>query len=174
MKKLIIGLTVGMLLGSSTVALAATNTVQATLTKFRVAINGVPKTGTSTQLLYKGTTYVPIRDLATMFNYTTNFDNNSKAISFTSADNSNDAWITLYDFQAANDYLTVQQQQGISNAYEVLSGGATLFKVNGSEMKDGDYSAITDNKNKQIKIEKVLGAIYLNKQDLKDAGYRVK
>lgn len=173
MKKLIIGLTVGMLLGSSTVALAATNTVQATLQKFRIVIDGTPRTGTSTQLLYKGTTYVPIRDTAGLFDYSVNFDNNSKSISFNSNNSYSDGWVTLNDFQIANSDLNVHLNG--EDTYEVTNGKSVqLIKINTSTLEDGENSTIYDVNSKKIKIKKVLGAIYLNKQDLKDAGYRAK
>lgn len=171
MKKMIIGLTVGMLIGSSTMALAAPNTVQATLKKFRIIVNGETQISTSNQLLYKGTTYVPIRETANMFHYTTNYNANANTIEFKSNPLSTE-WITLNELQALNK-VSITPITGKENAYEITSAGSSLLKIYGEDIKEGDSTVVSDVNNKQIQVKKSLGAIVLNKQDLKNAGFNV-
>ncbi|MGN7359446.1 hypothetical protein ACTHPF_20605 [Paenibacillus sp. SAF-054] len=172
MKKMIIGLTLGMLIGSTSVALAAPSTVQATWGKFKIMVNGAMHLSPPSQLVYKGTTYLPVRDTADLLGYTTKYIPQTKTISFISRSEMKDDWMTFYDFQAVNK-LTVQTQKDLENAYEVKDGEEVMFKLNASTLKDGDNTVIADYKGNQIRAKKVLGAIYLNEPDLKSAGYRI-
>lgn len=82
MKKAIIGLVVGLFLGTAGMAAAATSpSVQATLTKFSISINGEKQALKSDPLVYKGTTYLPVREVAGLFGAdVANFDNATKSI----------------------------------------------------------------------------------------------
>lgn len=171
MKKMIIGLTIGMLIGSSTVALAAPNTVQATLKKIRIVINGETQVSTSNQLVYKGTTYVPIRETANMFHYTTNYNAKANTIEFKSNPLSTE-WITLSDLQALNK-VAVRPISGKENSFEITSQEKSLLKIYGDDLKEGDSTTVGDINNKQIQVKVFLGALVLNKQDLKNAGFNV-
>ncbi|WP_163882682.1 hypothetical protein [Paenibacillus favisporus] len=171
MKKLIIGLTVGMLIGSSTVALAAPSTVQATLKKFRIVVNGETQISTSNQLVYKGSTYVPIRETANMLHFSTNYNAKANTIEFKSNPLSTE-WITLIELQALNK-ISITTITGKEDAYEITSAGNSLLKINGEEIKEGDSTVVSNINNNQIHVKKSLGVLLLNKQDLKNAGFNV-
>ncbi|WP_186320191.1 stalk domain-containing protein [Paenibacillus sp. Y412MC10] len=171
MKKLIVGLTVGMLIGSATVALASPSTVQATLQKYRIVINGKTQSSTTNQLSYKGTTYVPIREAAKLFHYTTNYNSKANSIEFTS-NIGKDEWITLLDLQALSK-ISISPLADKEGAYEITRAGQSLFIIYGGEFKDGDSTLMSDANNKQFHVKKTLGTLLFNKQDMKNAGYIV-
>ncbi|AIQ69522.1 stalk domain-containing protein [Paenibacillus graminis] len=90
MKKAIIGLVAGMLIGSAGMAAAATTpTVQAVLAKFTISIDGQKQTLKNDPLVYKGTTYLPVREVAEMTGYALEFDNSKKFIDFKSKGGTN-------------------------------------------------------------------------------------
>ncbi|AHM65159.1 hypothetical protein PPSQR21_015070 [Paenibacillus polymyxa SQR-21] len=81
MKKMIIGLVAGMLIGSATAAVAATSpTVQAVVSKYAISVDGQQQTLKSDPLVYKGTTYLPVREVAGLTGYDLQFDAKSKKI----------------------------------------------------------------------------------------------
>ena len=84
MKKLVIGLTLGMLLGSAATALAATNeTVQATFAKFVFKVNGQEKELKTTPLVVDGTSYLPVREISGLLGYELKYDEATREISLT-------------------------------------------------------------------------------------------
>lgn len=81
MKKAIIGLVSGMLIGSAGMAAAATTqTVQAVLTKITVSVDGQKQNLKADPLVYKGTTYLPVREVAAITGYGLEYDNTKKSI----------------------------------------------------------------------------------------------
>lgn len=85
MKKAIIGLVAGMLIGSAGMAAAATTqTVQATLAKFSFSINGEKQSLSNDPLVYKGSTYLPVREVAGLTGYEIEYDNATKSINLKS------------------------------------------------------------------------------------------
>ncbi|MDO3681399.1 stalk domain-containing protein [Paenibacillus ehimensis] len=81
MKKLIISLSVGMLLGSAATALAASNeTVQATFAKFVFKVNGQEKELKTTPLVVDGTSYLPVREVAGLLGYELKYDEETRTI----------------------------------------------------------------------------------------------
>nr|WP_235847745.1 stalk domain-containing protein [Paenibacillus tuaregi] len=165
---MIIGLTVGMLIGSSTLAVAANSkSILASLAKYNIVVNGQVKETVSSQLEYKGTTYLPIRETAGIFGYNTQFDAKSGSISFTTIKD----WITLSEFENLNAITIVStKDEGI---YNVTKKGKTLFLIDASKLKDGDETTSVDSDGKVIHIKKSLGAIYLKKADIDKIGLYV-
>lgn len=74
-------LALGMTIGSATLAAAAPSTVQAVLAKFSFSVDGQVKTLKNYPLVYNGTTYLPVREVAGMLDAdVTSFDNKTKKI----------------------------------------------------------------------------------------------
>ncbi|MCT2196178.1 copper amine oxidase N-terminal domain-containing protein [Paenibacillus sp. p3-SID1389] len=75
MKKFVLAVTACALIGSASVAGAApaVKTVKATIKYFNYVVNGQTKL-TADALVFNGTTYVPIREAASLFNYSTTYD----------------------------------------------------------------------------------------------------
>lgn len=175
MKKVVASLAIGLLIGSATIAAAAPNTVSATVAKFKILINGEARSASTNQLIYKGTTYVPIRDAASNFGYEVKFDNSSKTIEFTSTSVESEItgdWISLYDFEILND-VEIHKLGAVDGAYRVARGQEDLFTFNASSLKDGEEAATTSKSGNVITFRKYLGAILLNKAELKEAGFNI-
>lgn len=172
MKRVIASLAIGMLIGSATVAAAAPNTVQATIAKFKILVDGETKTGTTNQLVYNGTTYVPIREVGGLLAYETKYDGQLKQIEFISTDKVSGEWISLYEFEVLNNLQIVGSKE-VDGSYKVVKGLEDIFSFNTSELKDGDESATTSKSGNIIRFKKHLGSTLLNKEDLKKSGFKI-
>jgi len=82
MKRLILGLVIGMLIGSAATAVAASDTVTATITKLRFIVNGEERDVQTEQLVVMGTTYLPVREVANMLGYDVTYRADSKTVEF--------------------------------------------------------------------------------------------
>lgn len=81
MKRTIIALVLGMLIGSSATALAAnTETVQAVFAEFKIMINGQEKQLQTTPLVVEGTSYLPVREVANLLGAKVGYDDASRTI----------------------------------------------------------------------------------------------
>lgn len=175
MKKVIIGLVVGMLIGSAGMAAAATTqTVQATLAKFSISIDGKKQSLKSDPLVYKGTTYLPVRDVASMFGAdVSNVDNKTKSIELvtkgeTSVQSPSEAavsqiekgeWISTRDLVDNYNVIVSAAAGSIRDVTFTLGEKSIVFSIPGKLVnseyisKDGSHKAIVNN-----------GAIYLSKE----------
>lgn len=81
MKKAITALSIGLLIGSASTALAAnTEAVQAVFAQFNLKINGEDKQFETPPLVYDGTSYLPVREIATLVGYDVTYDEESRTI----------------------------------------------------------------------------------------------
>jgi len=83
MKKLIVGLTAGMLIGSAATAFAAEDVakeVKALLGSFSFKVNGVEKKLETTPLVYEGTAYLPVREVAKLTGYELEYKEETRTI----------------------------------------------------------------------------------------------
>ncbi|NQX69773.1 copper amine oxidase N-terminal domain-containing protein [Paenibacillus alba] len=82
MKKVIFAFSLGLLIGSATTALAATNeTVQATVTKFVIKVNGTEKALQTSPIVVDGRSYLPVREVAGLLGAEVNYDDATRTIS---------------------------------------------------------------------------------------------
>ncbi|SDC70315.1 Copper amine oxidase N-terminal domain-containing protein [Paenibacillus sp. UNCCL117] len=82
MKKLIIALSLGMLIGSATTAIAATSeTVQATIAKFVIKVNGQEKQLATSPIVVDGNSYLPVREVAGLLGAEVGYDDATRTIS---------------------------------------------------------------------------------------------
>lgn len=83
MKKLIIGLVIGLILGMSTNAFAAIgDSVTAVFAKFNYVVNTEPKSLDSPVLVYEGVSYVRTTDISNMLGYDLTYKADSRTIEF--------------------------------------------------------------------------------------------
>lgn len=83
MKKVMIGLIIGVLLGASTNAFAAIgDSVQAVFASFSYVVNGSAKAVDSPVLVYEGTSYIRTTDMANMLGYDVTYKSDSRTIEF--------------------------------------------------------------------------------------------
>lgn len=85
MKKLIIGLVLGMMIGISAVSFAAVEDlvgteVKAVFAQFNLKINGADKKLETAPLVYNGTSYLPVRDVANLVGYDVTYKADSRTI----------------------------------------------------------------------------------------------
>ncbi len=84
MKKIILTAVVSMMLGSSVTALASTDLVgteiKAVFAKFNLEINGQTKEFETLPLVYNGTSYLPVRDIANLIGYDVTYKADSRTI----------------------------------------------------------------------------------------------
>ncbi|WP_079911206.1 stalk domain-containing protein [Paenibacillus sp. 32352] len=87
MKKLIAGLTAGMLIGSAATAFASSEDigkqVQAVFAKFVFKVNGAEKPLETTPLVYEGTAYLPVREVAKLTGYELVYQEETRTIELT-------------------------------------------------------------------------------------------
>lgn len=81
MKRMIIGIVIGLLIGTAGTAFAATSEpVQAIFAKFNFVVNGEEKTLEADPLVYQGGTYLPVRVVANMLGYDVTYKADSRTI----------------------------------------------------------------------------------------------
>lgn len=81
MKRLVIALTLSMLIGSSVVAFAANSgEVSAMFASFNLKINGQEKQLETSPLVYNGTSYLPVREMANLYGYDVTYKADSRTI----------------------------------------------------------------------------------------------
>ncbi|RXZ83087.1 copper amine oxidase N-terminal domain-containing protein [Paenibacillaceae bacterium] len=87
MKKVIIALSLGLLIGSATTAVAATDkTVQATIAKFVIKVNGTEKKLKNSPIVVDGTSYLPLREIAGLLDAEVKYDGKTNTISLKTSD----------------------------------------------------------------------------------------
>lgn len=172
MKKMIIGLTLGMLIGSTSVALAAPSTVQAIVAKFTITVDGQKQTLKTNPLIYNGTTYLPVREVAGMLNAdVTSFDNKTKKIELkTKRDNG--TMIVATEWVSTND-LNRLYGIGINMGKDttITYRNKTIVFPLSMDDKDTDSKVYTNAENTaSLKIEN--GVMYLGKDALSVLGIK--
>ena len=94
--KTVATLALGMMIGSATVAMAAPSSVQAIIAKFAFTVDGKAQTLKNDPLVYNGTTYLPVREVAGMLNAdVTSFDNKTKKIELQTKQESKQSSVTV-------------------------------------------------------------------------------
>jgi len=83
MKKFLLGLLVGIIISTSTIALART-IITAELVNFRFMVNGREQTIDTPSFAFSGRSYLPVRSLATMLGYNVDYLAETKTIILTS------------------------------------------------------------------------------------------
>lgn len=89
MKKLILGMVIGLLVGTTGTALASSDLVgtkvQAVFASFNLVINGVTKEMETAPLVYNGTSYLPVKEIANLTGFDVTYKADSRTIELNSA-----------------------------------------------------------------------------------------
>lgn len=80
MKRMVIGVMIGLMIGTAGTALATSETVQAVFQKFNFKVNGQELHLEADPLVYQGTTYLPVRVVANMLGYDVTYRHDSRTI----------------------------------------------------------------------------------------------
>lgn len=84
MKRFLLGLIIGLLIGTATTAVAAnTDIIQAKFSKFRLQIDGADPVEID-PLVHEGTTYLPVRKAGELLGYDVDYINETRTITFDS------------------------------------------------------------------------------------------
>lgn len=185
MKKMVIGLVAGMLIGSATVAAAATTqTVQATLAKFAITVDGEAQQLKSDPLVYKGTTYLPVREVANITGYDLQFDNKAKKIELqsksegvsslsqstspTTTSSVTDEWIGLREFALSQGNVKLTSEADYSIL--IKDGNEILrFDQKSYQAQNTPFNGTTP-EGKTVRVVNRDSMTMFNMNDLKSAG----
>jgi hypothetical protein len=187
LKKLILGLVVGMLLGSSTVAFAATNeTVSAVFADFILKINGKEQKLDSQILVYNGTSYLPVRDVANLVGYDVTYKADSRTIELNQVTRNQPqtqqtqqpstpakapgpdltGWI---DLNSIADKYNVNISVGTETTF--TKGETTIsFKTPSGRENQDEISDVVVGSN-HLKVRMVNAKMYISIDDLKTLGF---
>lgn len=154
MKRMIIGIMIGLLIGTAGTALAATSEpVQAVFAKFTFVVNGEEKTLDADPLVYQGGTYLPVRVVANMLGYDVTYKADSRTIELdsiviTTSDKSTQGaensmsetatmteWISLRELSTQYD-LTVTVG-GDQNVLTMLKSDGETFMIDAPILENG-------------------------------------
>ncbi|WP_157685635.1 stalk domain-containing protein [Paenibacillus donghaensis] len=179
MKKAIIGLVAGMLIGSAGMAAAATTqTVQAVFAKFTLSVDGQKQTLKNDPLVYRGTTYLPVREVAEMTGYGLEYDNTKKSIDLKTKGDEVSVGITdeinLNEFISTKvlvaDYdVDVSAESGkIRDVTYKKNDNIIVYSMPGT-LVDGIYNSVDGLHKAAVKD----GAIYLSKEAVSFLGISI-
>lgn len=174
MKKMIIGLVLGMMIGSATVAAAAPGTVQAVLAKLSFYVDGQSKNLKAAPLVYNGTTYLPVREVSGLLGYDLDFNSKAAKINFKSKGDSDvtttpttTEWIALRTL--ADTYNLSVGQTGDSNGtFRVKNDTNVWFDL--PVLKDGSDTVVISSNGQEIHVKYTNKGIQVNKKDLQNSG----
>lgn len=182
MKRTIIALIIGLLIGSASTALASNSDyVQAMFSKFNVSINGAEAVEIE-PLLLKGTTYYPVRELSGMLGYEVDYIDETRTIMLNSIqgddemntttelerieDVDRDVWVLLSD---------VNDRFGIT--YIPRATGETILQKDDLEFEFyrndiANYTTeIIESNDMSLTMKKVLNYVFISIEDLQNAGF---
>lgn len=175
MKKLIIGLVIGLLIGSMGSVLAATDTVQAVFAKFNIKINDNEPIEIQ-PLTYGGKTYLPVREVGDLLGYEVGYDGTSKTITLnkrigerTMQTINMNEWISLRDLVDIHSLFAGQTND--SNGLFRVGNSVNWFEFDSLNLKNNDFITVLTNNNVEVRLfTSDNGFTYIKIQDLIEAG----
>lgn len=175
MKKFILGIVVGLLIGSVMTAMAAqVNTVQAVFAKFYLKINNENPVEI-TPLTYNGTTYLPVRQLGDLLGYEVGYDKPSRTIIIKSKEvskvqNIATETISLRDLTSYLDGVTLGPFEKYNNVLSLTKGSVTVRVLDFVPPKDNARATYVILGGGSIDAEFKDGNTYFPKETLKNLG----
>ncbi|WP_240417699.1 stalk domain-containing protein [Paenibacillus periandrae] len=171
MKKIILGLAIGMMIGSVTTAVAATQgEVTAVFANFIFKINGQEKKMDTTPLVYDGTSYLPVRAIADLLGYNVKYTTESRTIALDQPAVKSEPvdtakWVALRELTLVPG-IKVTISPGTPQIN--LEYGKQNFIFNLPNSTDDEKIAISNPGNIQMLVKD--GTTYLNRSDLERMG----
>lgn len=175
------GLIVGALLATAGSALAASETVQATVAKFRFLVNGEERELRTDPLVVKGTTYLPVREVANMLGYDVTYRADRKTIELwdqepkkevnemskleiQNPETNLDGWVRREDLPALGTtfYYTALGEM-------VLKKGDVKFIITGETPKLNTEKTY-EYEGKTLRMKSTINGYYFNADELRAAG----
>ncbi|NEW08375.1 hypothetical protein GK047_20470 [Paenibacillus sp. SYP-B3998] len=199
MRKIVLALSIGMLIGTTatatatataTVAASSTESVQATIAKFVFKVKGEEKVLTNDPLVVEGTSYLPVREVATLFGYQLQYDETTRTINFD--DKRNDTkqryevltqvpdlseWVevqSLITFYKENDMKASLASDSFSTSLTLGSYGVGFPFSFEEQYKDGDVPKHYAKSNGKISVLVYKNNIYVNKSKIKNLEFPIE
>lgn len=173
MKKLIIGLVIGLLIGSMGSVLAATDTVQAVFAKFNIKINDNEPIEIQ-PLTFNGRTYLPVREVGELLGYEVDYDSVTKTIMFITKEDKdlllNSELISVNELRNLLDYMTLGQYKDYKNVLTLAKGSVEVHILDVVMPLDNDKKTFSILNGGLIDIVFKDGMVYLPKKSLIELG----
>jgi len=173
MKRTIFALAIGMLIGSAATAFAASDTVTATITKLRFVVNGEEQKLRTDPIVVKGTTYLPVREVAYMLGYDVVYRSDSKTVEFLGPVNTNvqrgasEVADTIIETTWI-DLNTLAREYGVRiEVGENLRIGDFVVARPAAEP---DRVTVIETEHRSVRIKIESGRFYVDPDELKEAG----
>jgi len=172
MKKLILGLVVGLLLGSAMTALASNEKVLATFRNdFKLVIGDKPAKLEQAPLVYDGKSYLPVREIAGLLGHDVGFEQdtiilNKKEVDEVIQEIDLDEWISYKDLAVKNNAFAGQITTG-SLFSLVLPDLRVLFSFDAAELNENGELVVDSLDGKKIRLIQYNGRTFINKSDIK-------
>lgn len=180
MKKLILGLMLGMMLGSATVAFAANDLIGTKITavfaSFNIVINGESKELETAPLVYNGTSYLPVKEISNLVGYDVTYKADSRTIELNEA-NSNtnkvdekDAikvnstateWISLKDLGLQVNKIVLGPLDERNNVLVITNNDIKVEIYDLAPPTDSDHGTFQLNNGESIEIKFMNGKTFL-------------
>lgn len=151
MKKTVLGLCIGLIIGLSTNAFAAIgDIVEAQFAKFDIVVDGEKKELSADPLVYQGSTYLPVRTVANLVGKDVVYKADSRTIELNTPET--EALTLSENAQIQED--VAKQIAELNNRIEALKG-----KVKSTEIAKRMYDSEEDKQAMQDSIDKTNAAI---------------
>jgi len=136
MRKTVLALALGLLLGSAGTSVAATSeTIQATVAKLRFVVNGEERELRTDPLVVDGTSYLPVREVANLLGYDVTYRADSRTVEFLGPTNnaqkgasSVTEWISLRDLGEQYN-LMIRQTTEDGKVYGIFRGDDIVLTI---------------------------------------------
>ena len=170
--KTITTLVIGMMLGAATISAAAPSTVQAVITNLKIIVNGEEQKLANSPVVVNGTTYLPVRDTAGIFDADIQYDGQNKQIRIQSKGEEamttqTHEWLTIREIVEINKRST---GIGETNSHVVLKDDNGPVLVIPTQDVTASGIELVDVNGNIIKAKLIEGRVFLNAYDLKAAG----
>lgn len=177
MKKMVLALALGLLIGSASTAMAA-DAVQAVFAKFSLKVNGELKELKTLPLLVDGTSYLPVREVAGLLGYDVGFedgtiklDNMPKTDKSKGDGNVNtvaDEWISLIELAESNNLKAGYSEP--NGFFKVSKDNITYIEFDASKLKENSIMEVVNSKGQKVRVTVINGTTLFNRSDIKSMG----
>lgn len=129
MKKLMIGIIAGFVLGSAATLHAAGETVQAVIAALKFRVNGAEVPLKNNPLVVNGTSYLPVREVAELLGYKVEYDAETATVNL-SVYRKDDNFMNNVE-KSVNDILTNYILDNVDGVQEIMWNGMRAIQYKG-------------------------------------------
>ncbi len=168
MKKAIVFIMLGILIGATGTVAASTETVQAIFADFKIIVNDKEVKLENKALVHDGITYLPIRDMSHLLGYDVTYIDATKSILFKRSKTEGEyaEWASLESLKT--QYSLKTEKMKASGDSRISKEGQIWFDVPTHITKDGEVVVVSPKG--LVRITNRDGEIFVNLKDLQLAG----